>query len=101
MHAETSLTVGSDGTVNDDRNEMSLEELEQSIAQVWQEVFDREHIGSDDNFFELGGNSLLAMDITELLSSRLSIQVSVLVLFQHPTIQEMAEAVISADEELL
>ena len=73
-------------------------ELETTIAQVWAEVFGREKIGRNANFFELGGNSLLGMDLTELLASRLGVQVPVLVLFQYPTIGEMAGII--ADEAL-
>jgi acyl carrier protein len=76
----------------------SREALELAISQVWKEVFQREQIDRDDNFFELGGNSLLGMDITELLANRLAIHIPVLALFQYPTIREISELV-AADEE--
>jgi hypothetical protein len=55
-------------------------------------VFKLAHIGREDNFFELGGNSLLGMDLTELLAARLGIQIPVLTLFLHPSIGELAQA---------
>ena len=74
------------------------EELEVAIGQIWKAVFQRESIGSDDNFFELGGNSLLGMDLTELLATRLDIHISVLMLFKHPTIREMSEIIRAGGE---
>jgi aryl carrier-like protein len=69
------------------------EGLEEAVARVWRDVFRVERLGRNDNFFELGGNSLLGMDLTELLATRLGISVSVVMLFQNPTIRGLAEAV--------
>jgi hypothetical protein len=74
----------------------SLEELEQAISQAWRDVFNLDKIDRDDNFFELGGNSLLGMNLTEILETRAAIRVPVLVVFQYPTIREMAEIVAAA-----
>jgi len=73
--------------------EAPREGMEQAIAQVWRDIFRQQQIARNDNFFELGGNSLLGMDLTELLATRLGIQISVVTLFQKPTIREMAEAI--------
>jgi len=76
----------------------SREDLEVAISQIWKEIFQREEIARDDNFFELGGNSLLGMDLTELLAARLDIHIPVLMLFQHPTISEMSEIICAGGE---
>jgi arthrofactin-type cyclic lipopeptide synthetase A len=73
--------------------EVPREGMEQAIAQIWSEVFRGEQIGRNDNFFELGGNSLLGMDLAEMLASRLGIHVSVVTLFQNPTVREMTEVI--------
>ena len=70
-------------------------ELEQAVTQVWREAFQVDTIGPDDNFFELGGNSVLGMDLTELLASRLGVQIPVVMLFQHPTVREMTQIIIA------
>ena len=72
-------------------------EREQAIAQVWREAFRSEKIGCNDNYFELGGDSLLAMELTELLATRHAILVPVVVLFQYPTIRELAEVIDEID----
>ena len=65
-------------------------ELEQAIAKLWEELFQRGKVGRHDNFFELGGNSLLGMDLSEMFSARLGLEVPVLSIFQHPTVAEIA-----------
>ena len=87
-----------DKPLNSASGERSREDLEVAICQIWQEVFQQEEIGRDDNFFELGGNSLLGMDLTELLASRLDVHVPVLMIFQHPTISEMGEIICAGRE---
>lgn len=68
-------------------------EMELAIAQTWRDAFRLEKIGRNANFFELGGNSLLGMELTQMLAERLAVQVPVVVLFQYPTIREMAEII--------
>lgn len=65
--------------------------LESAIAEVWREVFRVERIGRNDNFFGLGGNSLLGMELTDLLAQRLSLELPVFILFQYPTVREIAQ----------
>jgi phthiocerol/phenolphthiocerol synthesis type-I polyketide synthase E len=74
------------------------EGLEEGIAEVWREAFKIERIGRNDNFFELGGTSVLGLDVVERLEARLAIRVPILVLFQYPTIREMAEIITAAGE---
>ena len=68
-------------------------DLEQAVAQLWKDLFHVERIGRSDNFFELGGNSLLGMDLSEMLATRLSIEVPVVTIFQNPTVAEIAKVI--------
>lgn len=68
-------------------------DLEQAIAQLWKDLFHLDEIGRDDNFFELGGNSLLGMDLSEMFATRLALEVPALMIFQHPTIAEIAQVI--------
>lgn len=68
-------------------------DLEQAIAQLWKDLFHVDRVGRSDNFFELGGNSLSGMDLSEMFATRLSLEVPVLAIFQHPTIGEIAQVI--------
>jgi hypothetical protein len=71
-------------------------ELEAEIAQLWRAAFRLETIGRDDNFFGLGGNSLLGMELSELFATRLALEIPVVLIFQNPTIRELASLIESA-----
>jgi acyl-CoA synthetase (AMP-forming)/AMP-acid ligase II len=64
--------------------------LERDIAAIWQEVLGIDRVGSHDNFFDLGGHSLLLVAVHERLTVRLGRQLSILDLFQRPTVQALA-----------
>ena len=66
---------------------------EWAIAKLWQEVFSLEQIGRNANFFELGGNSLLGMTLMDRFDKDLSLQLPVVMLFQNPTIRELAQLI--------
>jgi FkbH-like protein/FkbM family methyltransferase len=66
-------------------------DLERTIASVWQDVLGIEEVGINDNFFELGGTSLGAVLVASELESRLGIDISTLNLFDKTTISSMAE----------
>jgi amino acid adenylation domain-containing protein len=66
-------------------------ELERAIAAVWRDVLQVPRIGMDDNFFDLGGHSLVALRIHSLLKKQLQRDLSMVTLFEHPTISSLAE----------
>jgi len=45
-------------------------EVEQTIAEIWQELLDQPRIGRHDNFFDLGGHSLLVVSLVERLRKK-------------------------------
>jgi amino acid adenylation domain-containing protein len=65
-------------------------EIEQTIAQIWQEVLQVEKVGIYDNFFDLGGHSLLVLQVQSKLQTILKRSVSVTDLFQYPNISALA-----------
>ncbi len=78
-------------------------EIEKTIAKVWQEVIGFEKIGIHDNFFELGGHSLLAVQVTSRLRETFKLDLPLrTLLFETPTIAELAaligEQTTSVDE---
>ena len=67
-------------------------EIELRIAQLWKEVLNVSRISINDTFFELGGDSLSAMSLTNRLCQTFGIDLSVRILFEMPTIQQLALA---------
>ncbi|MCT7967812.1 AMP-binding protein [Laspinema sp. D1] len=65
-------------------------QLEQQIAQIWQQVLGVPLISINDNFFELGGNSLLAIQLISRLRDALLIELSLHRLLASPTIAELS-----------
>ncbi|UFH51603.1 amino acid adenylation domain-containing protein [Pseudomonas sp. KNUC1026] len=59
-------------------------ELEQAVAQIWQEVLKAEQLGLNDHFFELGGHSLLATQVVSRIRRSLGIEAALRTLFEHP-----------------
>nr|WP_268893041.1 non-ribosomal peptide synthetase [Paenibacillus lutrae] len=73
-------------------------ETEAAMAELWQQVLGEEKIGIRDNFFERGGHSLSAMTLISLLHQRLNLNVSLRMLFQHPTVESLSFAAGGASE---
>jgi amino acid adenylation domain-containing protein len=65
-------------------------EMERIIASVWQEVLHLEKVGVHDNFFDLGAHSLLVIQAYSKLRQLLKQELSVVDIFQHPTISMLA-----------
>jgi acyl carrier protein len=64
--------------------------LEQSIANIWQELLRVEHVGVDDNFFDLGGHSLLMVQAHSRLRETFGKEIAMVELFRHPTVRALA-----------
>ncbi|MBC1218345.1 hypothetical protein GNE08_29700 (plasmid) [Trichormus variabilis ARAD] len=66
------------------------DEIEQKIADIWQESLGINQVGIHDDFFELGGDSLIAVQILSRLRNTFAIGLNVASLFASPTIAEIA-----------
>ena len=65
--------------------------LERTIAAIWQEFLGFPAVGIDDHFFDIGGTSLLMLRVQARLAAALSrTDLSIVLLFQHPTIRSLA-----------
>jgi aspartate racemase len=67
--------------------------LEAQLTQIWQRILRSSEIGVRDNFFDLGGHSLLAVQLITEINRTLHVDLRVLVLFQNPTIEQLANAI--------
>ncbi|MBT6048445.1 MAG: amino acid adenylation domain-containing protein, partial [Candidatus Scalindua sp.] len=66
---------------------------EDVIRSIWSTVLKREHMGINDNFFELGGHSLKATQVISRIHDFFHIDLTVRVMFEAPTIAELARHV--------
>jgi acyl transferase domain-containing protein/acyl carrier protein len=66
---------------------------EQQIASIWEEMLGARNITLDANFFELGGHSLLGTSILSRIKKQYGINAPLRVLFEAPTIRELADRV--------
>lgn len=67
-------------------------DLERAITTIWGELLGLDEPSVTDNFFDLGGHSLLMVQACNRLKTRLGLDVTVLTMFQHPTIRSLAQA---------
>ena len=73
--------------------------LEEAVARIWGELLHRGPIGAKDNFFDLGGHSLLATQVISRLREGFSVELPLRVLFESPTVEELALAVAQAQAQ--
>ncbi|HEX8276905.1 MAG TPA: amino acid adenylation domain-containing protein [Longimicrobiaceae bacterium] len=71
--------------------------VEEALAAIWAETLHVDRVGVHDNFFELGGHSILATQAVVATRSTLQAEVPVRVLFEHPTVAELAAAIVARD----
>lgn len=61
-------------------------EIEETLAEIWHQVLERDQIGRHDNFFTIGGHSLRAIRVVTILRDMLEQDIPVRVLFENVTI---------------
>lgn len=66
--------------------------MEERIAGIWQRHLELAQVGIDDPFFELGGDSRLAVAIVRLLQRELGSPLPASILFENPTVRQLARA---------
>lgn len=77
--------------VADTDDSMEIRELQISITAIWKRALRLESVGLDESFFEIGGSSLLAIQVQHELELLLKREVSMVELFDTPTIRTMVE----------
>jgi acyl carrier protein len=68
------------------------DDIERTVAEVWQEVLGVSDFGPDDDFYQLGGNSLFAMQIIARLRQHFG-DLPMSVIFESPTVTSLAAAI--------
>ena len=67
--------------------------VEEQLAKIWAEVLSLDQVGIHDNFFDLGGHSLAATRVISQVLKQFQMKVSLQLLFQSPTVAEMAAVI--------
>lgn len=74
------------------KHQLPANEDEAAILQVWSDVLEIPpgKISTDDDFFDLGGNSINILKVQGGLKNHFNCEISMSLLFLHPTIKELA-----------
>jgi acyl transferase domain-containing protein len=76
-----------------------LADIERYVAEVWSEVLGVHDLAEGANFFVLGGDSLHGLDVVFKVSQRYGVSLSVISMFDNPTIEAFAQVVQTALSE--
>ncbi|MBQ1075636.1 acyl carrier protein [Micromonospora sp. C31] len=71
-------------------------ELAAVLTDIWQEALGVNGIEPDENFADLGGDSMTATVVTALIRERLGVEAPLRLVFDHPTVAELTEALVPA-----
>ena len=107
--ATESLPVTSNAKSADELLETLVEQMpdayrkkvEQTIADIWQQIFGFDNVSIDDNFFELGGDSLTAVQAISLLSKELDLKIPIESIYEAPTINSLTNIICPEQNEIL
>lgn len=66
------------------------DDVEQSVADIWQDVLGVEQVRIHDNFFDLGGSSLIALHLFNKIEEVFGKNLPLATLFEAPTVDQLA-----------
>jgi amino acid adenylation domain-containing protein len=78
-------------------NERPWLPIQFQLVQIWEELLGVKPVGIRDNFFEVGGHSLLAVKMMDRIEEVTGKKLPVTTLFEHATITELADLILSND----
>jgi amino acid adenylation domain-containing protein len=75
--------------------------VEEALAKIWADLLDLNQVGINDNFFDLGGHSLTATRVISRVVETFSLDLPITVLFDSPTVAELAEIIVERKSGVL
>lgn len=67
--------------------------LQETLAEIWQDILGIRQVGIEDDFFELGGDSLKAISVVGKVQKKFCIEMTLPEFFDRPTIVKLAQYV--------
>ncbi len=67
--------------------------VQAKLTALWSEILNRTSIAPDQHFFDIGGDSLSALALIGKINQQFAINLSVVVLFEQPTISALAKLI--------
>jgi len=64
---------------------------EKRLAEIWQQILEKERVGIDDNFFDLGGTSLDIIKLNTRIKEEFNKQIPLVSLFKYTTIRTLVQ----------
>ncbi|EQA4238287.1 non-ribosomal peptide synthetase [Serratia marcescens] len=84
----------------DIKSKMSSD-IEAQIISVWRTILKNKELSTKDNFFDAGGNSLLISKVHREIKDKFSTPITIMDLFQYPTVQMLSQRIAEKNAELL
>lgn len=75
------------------QNGMPRNEVESSLATIWQRLLGVSDLSIHDNFFDLGGSSLLATRLFTQVANEFGTKLQIATIFEAPTIKQLAKII--------
>jgi len=72
-------------------------QVEEKLAEIWQDILGVEKVGTKDNFFELGGYSLKVITLVARICEEFGVEIPYDQIFKNPTISELAKCTEKSD----
>ena len=72
--------------------------IERKIGDIWFKLLKHDAFDVEDNFYDAGGSSLLITNMKHLIDAAFKIDISIIDLFQYPSIRSLAEEINSKNK---
>jgi 3-oxoacyl-(acyl-carrier-protein) synthase/acyl carrier protein len=74
-------------------------ETERKLAEIWQEFFGFEQVGTRDDFFELGGDSLKVINLVAKIQKEMDVLIPIPEFFDRPYISALSEYILDIPQK--
>ena len=68
------------------------DELSAEVAALWCDLLDLREVSDQADFLDLGGHSLIAIRLTAVLRERISEDIPLVLVFEHPVLSDYVDA---------